>query len=139
MVLALLIPVTLFHPLTPSGLGMIMTFSPCYFLGALPTFLCWSPKLVSTTVNNLFFLIPQFVVQVYHPFLVKILADTVIRSRSGPKTQSIKLDYGVGSCIHLIGAFFTRGKWNFGNLGQAIAGIFTKTNLPLACHMNLLP
>lgn len=55
MVLALLIPVTLFHTLTHSGLWMIMTFSPCYFLSALPTFLCWSPKLVSTTVNNLFF------------------------------------------------------------------------------------
>lgn len=103
IVLALLVPLTLLHYLTPSGLWMIMTFSPCYFLHALIT-LVWSPKLAGTTVNNLFFLISQFTGQVCHPFLAKILTDTVIGSRSGPKTQSIKLDYGVGSCIHLMSA-----------------------------------
>lgn len=34
---------------------------------------------------------------------------------------------------------FADGKWALSNLRQAIAGIFTKTNLPLASGMRLLP
>ena len=34
---------------------------------------------------------------------------------------------------------FANGKWAFGNLRQAITGIFTKTNLPLASDMRLPP
>lgn len=138
MTLVLQILITLLRLLMPSCLGMTINFSSWYFLGALPTFTI--PKLSSFIVNDL--LILQFIIWICCQLLAKILIDTIIDSRSGPKDTVHQIglwDWVSPRFDECQNKLFARGKWDPYNQRPAIADTFSKTNLPLAYDIHLLP